>query len=112
MAIDYAKNYQNYIDEELAAASATEWMAATSGQVRYGEGKELEIYGADGVKQGEYPGYATVVRRSDVVAKVSDDQQELLRVQAQLAEAQAKNEALEQENANLLYENLTGEVPA
>ena len=33
-------------------------------------------------------------------------------VQAQLAEAQAKNEALEQENANLLYENLTGEVPA
>ena len=43
MAIDYAKNYQNYIDEELAAASATEWMAATSGQVRYGEGKEVEI---------------------------------------------------------------------
>lgn len=75
------------------------------------EGK-LEIYGADGVKQGEYPGYTTVVRRSVVVAKVSDDQQELLRVQAQLAEAQAKNEALEQENANLLYENLTGEVPA
>lgn len=112
MAIDYAKNYQNYIDEELAAASATEWMAATSGQVRYGEGKEVEIYGADGVKQSEYSGYATVVRRSVVVAKVSDDQQELLRVQAQLAEAQAKNEALEQENANLLYENLTGEVPA
>ena len=75
------------------------------------EGK-LEIYGADGVKQGEYPGYTTVVRRSVVVAKVSDDQQELLRVRAQLAEAQAKNEALEQENANLLYENLTGEVPA
>lgn len=75
------------------------------------EGK-LEIYGADGVKQGEYPGYTTVVRRSVVVAKVSDDQQELLRVQAQLEEAQAKNEALEQENANLLYENLTGEVPA
>ena len=43
MAIDYAKNYQNYIDEELAAASATEWMAATSGQVRYGEGKDVEI---------------------------------------------------------------------
>ena len=75
------------------------------------EGK-LEIYGADGVKQGEYPGYTTVIRRSVVVAKVSDDQQELLRVQAQLEEAQAKNEALEQENANLLYENLTGEVPA
>ena len=75
------------------------------------EGK-LEIYGADGVKQGEYPGYSTVIRRSVVVAKVSDDQQELLRVQAQLAEAQAQNEALEQENANLLYESLTGEVLA
>ena len=75
------------------------------------EGK-LEIYGADGVKQGEYPGYSTVVRRSVVVAKVSDDQQELLRVQTQLAEVQAKNQALEQENANLLYESLTGEVSA
>ena len=51
------------------------------------EGK-LEIYGADGVKQGEYPGYGRV------------------------AEMQARNEALEQENADLLYENLTGEVPA
>jgi hypothetical protein len=112
MAIDYAKKYQKFIDEELAACSATEWMAAGAGQVRYGEGKEVEIYGADGAKQGEYPGYTTVVRRSVVVAKVSDDQQELLRVQAQLEEAQAKNEALEQENANLLYENLTGEVPA
>lgn len=43
MAIDYAKQYQNYIDEELAASSATEWMAAASGQVRYGDGKEVEI---------------------------------------------------------------------
>ena len=43
MAIDYAKQYQNYIDEELAASSATEWMAAASGQVRYGGGKEVEI---------------------------------------------------------------------
>ncbi len=43
MAIDYAKNYQHYIDQELAGASATEWMAATGGQVRYGEGKEVEI---------------------------------------------------------------------
>lgn len=75
------------------------------------EGK-LEIYGADGVKQGEYLGYSTVVRRSVVVAKVSDDQQELLRVQAQLAAAQAENEALERENAALLYESLTGEVSA
>lgn len=43
MAIDYAKNYQKFIDEELAAASATEWMAAGAGQVRYGDGKEVEI---------------------------------------------------------------------
>ena len=72
------------------------------------EGK-LEIYGADGVKQGEYLGYQTVVRRSVVVAKVTDDQQELLRVQARLAAVQAEKEALEQENAALLYESLTGE---
>ena len=26
-----AKNYQNFIEEELAAASATEWMAAGEG---------------------------------------------------------------------------------
>lgn len=75
------------------------------------EGK-LEIYGADGVKQGEYLGYRTVVRRSVVVAKVTDDQQELLRVQARLAAVQAEKEALEQENAALLYESLTGEETA
>jgi len=75
------------------------------------EGK-LEIYGADGVKQGEYLGYQTVVRRSVVVAKVTDDQQELLRVQARLAAVQAEKEALEQENAALLYESLTGEETA
>lgn len=54
MAIDYAKNYQNYIDEELAAASATEWMAATSGQVRYGEGKEVEIATLNTTGLGNY----------------------------------------------------------
>ena len=75
------------------------------------EGK-LEIYGADGVKQGEYLGYQTVVRRSVVVAKVTDDQQELLRVQARLAAVQAEKEALEQENAALLYESLAGEETA
>ena len=75
------------------------------------EGK-LEIYGADGVKQGEYLGYQTVVRRSVVVAKVTDDQQELLRVQARLAAVQAEKEALEQEDAALLYESLTGEETA
>jgi len=43
MAIDYAKKYQTYIDEELAANSATEWMAAGEGQVRFGEGNKVEI---------------------------------------------------------------------
>ena len=76
------------------------------------EKDKLEIYGADGIKQGEYPGYHTVVRRSVVVAKVSDQQQELLRVQAQLAAVQEEKEVLEKENANLLYESLTGEVCA
>ncbi len=54
MAIDYAKNYQHYIDEELAAASATEWMAATSGQVRYGEGKDVEIATLSTTGLGDY----------------------------------------------------------
>ncbi len=54
MAIDYAKNYQHYIDEELASASGTEWMAATSGQVRYGEGKEVEIATLSTTGLGDY----------------------------------------------------------
>ena len=54
MAIDYVKNYQNYIDEELTSASATEWMAATSGQVRYGEGKEVEIATLNTTGLGDY----------------------------------------------------------
>ena len=43
MALDYAHAYQTFIDEELAAASATEWMAAKGGQVRFGGGKDVEI---------------------------------------------------------------------
>ncbi len=56
------------------------------------EAGELEIYGQDGLRQGAYSGYGKVVRKSVVVAKVSDDQQELIRLKAQLA-------ALEQEMA-------------
>ncbi len=54
MAIDYAKKYQKYIDEELAACSATEWMAAGAGQVRYGEGKEVEINTLKTTGLGDY----------------------------------------------------------
>ena len=54
MAIDYAKKYQKFIDEELAACSATEWMAAGAGQVRYGEGKEVEINTLKTTGLGDY----------------------------------------------------------
>lgn len=43
MAIDYARAYQTFIDEELATASATEWMAAKGGQVRFSGGRDVEI---------------------------------------------------------------------
>ncbi len=49
------------------------------------EQQELEIYGADGLQQGSYVGYHTVMRKSVVVARVSDAQQEVLRLKAQLA---------------------------
>jgi len=54
MAIDYAKKYQKFIDEELAACSGTEWMAAGAGQVRYGEGKEVEINTLETTGLGNY----------------------------------------------------------
>ena len=43
MALDYANAYQTFIDEEMAAASATEWMAAKGGQVRFDGGRDVEI---------------------------------------------------------------------
>ena len=49
-----AKNYQTFIEEELAAASATEWMAAGEGQVRYGEGREVEINTLNTTGLGDY----------------------------------------------------------
>lgn len=54
MSNAYAKNYQTFIEEELAAASATEWMAAGEGQVRYGEGKEVEINTLNTTGLGDY----------------------------------------------------------
>lgn len=35
MAFDYAKAYQQFIDEELVAASATAWMIPEAGKVRF-----------------------------------------------------------------------------
>lgn len=63
----------------------------------------LEIYGEDGLLQGSHQGYSTVARHSVVLAKVTDEQQELMAAKAALAQVQA-------EHAALLYETLTGEV--
>jgi hypothetical protein len=52
--MDYAKAYQTFIDEELAAASATEWMAAQSGQVRLLGGSEIELSSLSTTGLGDY----------------------------------------------------------
>ncbi len=54
MAIDYAKAYQSFIDEELAASSCTEWMAAQSGQVRFTGGSEIELSTLSTTGLGDY----------------------------------------------------------
>ena len=43
MAFDYAKAYQQFIDEELVAASATAWMIPEAGKVRFTGGRDIEI---------------------------------------------------------------------
>ena len=43
MAFDYAKAYQQFIDEALCASSATAWMIPEPGKVRFDGGKEVEI---------------------------------------------------------------------
>lgn len=43
MALDYAKVYQQFIDEELAANSATAWMIPEPGKVRFAGGRDVEI---------------------------------------------------------------------
>lgn len=54
MASNQETAYQAFIDQELAEASATEWMAAGEGQVRYGEGKEAEIASLQTTGLGDY----------------------------------------------------------
>lgn len=41
MAFDYAKAYQQFIDEEFAAASATAWMIPEAGKVRFTDRKSV-----------------------------------------------------------------------
>jgi len=43
MAFDYAKAYQQFIDEELTASSATAWMIPEVGKVRFAGGRDVEI---------------------------------------------------------------------
>ena len=43
MAFDYAKAYQQFIDEEMNALSATAWMVPEAGKVRFTGGRDVEI---------------------------------------------------------------------
>ena len=43
MAFDYVKAYQQFIDEELAASSATAWMIPEAGKVGFPGGRDIEI---------------------------------------------------------------------
>lgn len=43
MAFDYAKAYQQLIDEELAATSATAWMIPEADKIRFTSGRDIEI---------------------------------------------------------------------
>lgn len=54
MARDYAKTYQRFIDEELATASGTQWMAAGEGLVRFCGGKKVEVNSLSTTGLGDY----------------------------------------------------------
>ncbi|MBE6963500.1 MAG: hypothetical protein E7443_02725 [Ruminococcaceae bacterium] len=43
MAFDYAKAYQQFIDEEMTALSATAWMVPEAGKIRFAGGRNVEI---------------------------------------------------------------------
>ncbi|MBR4879420.1 MAG: hypothetical protein IKU13_06260 [Clostridia bacterium] len=43
MALDYAKAYQQFIDEEMCASSVTQWMVPLPGTVKYEGGKDIQI---------------------------------------------------------------------
>lgn len=43
MAFDYAKAYQQFIDEEMTALSATAWMVPEAGKIRFTGGRDVEI---------------------------------------------------------------------
>lgn len=43
MALDYAKVYQQFIDEEMCASSVTQWMMPAPGTVKFDGGKDIQI---------------------------------------------------------------------
>ena len=57
MALDYAKAYQQFIDEELTAASATAWMIPPAGKVRFSGGRDVEISTLTTSGLGNYDAY-------------------------------------------------------
>lgn len=54
MEIDYAKTYQGFIDDEMEQASATEWMTANEGQVRWSGGKDVDVAALTTTGLGNY----------------------------------------------------------
>ncbi len=59
MSINYASTYQSFIDEELAAASATQWMSAHAGQVNFIGGSDIELSTLSTTGLGNYDGSKT-----------------------------------------------------
>lgn len=54
MAFDYAKAYQQFIDEEMCALSVTAWMIPEAGKVRFTGGRDVEIASLSTTGLGNY----------------------------------------------------------
>lgn len=54
MPMDYQKVYQKFIDEELAAASGTEWMSADDSRIRWNGGGDVEVATLTTTGLGDY----------------------------------------------------------
>ena len=54
MAFDYAKAYQQFIDEEMCALSVTAWMIPEAGKVRFTGGRDVEISSLSTTGLGSY----------------------------------------------------------
>ena len=54
MAIDYAKAYQKFIDEEFCAASVTKWMEANAKDVKFEGGRDIQLCDVSTTGLGTY----------------------------------------------------------